>query len=210
MIVLVHGWGYDRTLWDPVRAALPDLPVRAVDLGFFGEPQDLDPAVWPDRPILGVGHSLGFLWLLRQARCPALLAMNGFACFTERLGYPGVPRRVVAAMARRFKESPGEVLAAFRARCGADSGPPPERADPERLGAGLGWLMAWDERPALAGLRLRALAGAADAIVPPLMTAASFPEEAITWIGDGHHVLPLQHPGRVAAEIRRGWEALRR
>ena len=213
MIVLVHGWGYDRTVWDAVRAELPGLPVLAVDLGFFGGPRHLDPGGWPEGPVLGVGHSLGCLWLLgrARARCAALLAVNGFPCFTERPDYrPAVPRRVVAAMARRFQEKPGEVLAAFRQRCGAGAGPAPEDADPARLAEGLAWLMDGDERPALPGLDLTALAGGSDRIVPPTMTAQAFPGPSVTWVEDGHHVLPLQHPGQVAAHIRRCWEALRR
>lgn len=211
MIVLAHGWGYDRTLWNGVAARLADLPLFTLDLGFLGEPQHLDPAAWPDGPALGVGHSLGLLWLLRhgRARLPAMLAVNGFACFTARPDLPaGVPRRVVAAMARRAHDAPGEVLAAFRERSGA-AGPGIERADPARLGQGLAWLREWDGRPALAGLDLAILAGDADPIVPPAMTVQALPGAAIEWVEGGHHVLPLQHPGLVAARIRRAWERLR-
>lgn len=208
MIVLAHGWGFDARLWDPVLAEIGDLPTLALDLGFLGEPHHLDPASWPGDRILGVGHSLGLLWLLRHARgrCRGLLAVSGFPCFTERHDFrPAVPRRVVAAMARRVREAPGETLAAFRARAGV-AGPPPDRIEPARLAEGLAWLMAWDERPGLEDLDLAALAGEDDLIVPPAMTRAAFPASRITWIAGGHHVLPLQHPGRVAAAIRRCWE----
>jgi pimeloyl-[acyl-carrier protein] methyl ester esterase len=67
LLVLVHGWGFDREFWNPLRAglaeALPCVATLALDLGFFGRPRL---PVLPDgfARRIGVGHSLGLLRLL--------------------------------------------------------------------------------------------------------------------------------------------------
>ena len=37
-ITLVHGWGYDATLWHAVLPLLVGLDVEVADLGYFGRP----------------------------------------------------------------------------------------------------------------------------------------------------------------------------
>lgn len=62
--VLVHGWGFNASLWDPLIARLCDATVTRVDLGFVaGGPCDMPD--WPQDAI-AVGHSLGVLWLLKE------------------------------------------------------------------------------------------------------------------------------------------------
>lgn len=190
MILLVHGWGFDASIWDGVRAALPAaLEVSALELGFFGAPSTV-----PEEVDLAVGHSLGALWLLREGIAP-VLAVNGFPRFTAAPDFPqGVPPRMVERMARRLAEAPVEVVDTFRARCGA--GPAPAAPDAGRLAWGLDMLLSADARPARP---LRAIAGSADPIVPPAMTEAAF-DSAVTWL-DGGHLLPLTHPHAVAQAI---------
>lgn len=190
MILLVHGWGFDATVWDGVRAALPaGLAVEALDLGFFGAPTTV-----PDGITLAVGHSLGALWLLRQGIAPVLV-VNGFPRFTAAPDFPqGVAPRMVERMARRLADAPAEVVDAFRDRCAA--GPAAATPDVERLAWGLDLLLSADARPAAP---LRAIAGRQDPIVPPPMTQAAF-GDAVTWI-DGGHLLPLTHPAPLAQAI---------
>lgn len=190
MILLVHGWGFDASVWDGVRAALPpDVEVAALDLGFFGAPTEVPAGV-----TLAVGHSLGALWLLREGIAP-VLAVNGFPRFTAAPDFPqGVAPRMVERMARRLADAPAEVVEAFRARCGA--APAPATLNGARLAWGLDLLMSADARPARP---LRALAGRNDPIVPPAMTEAAFGAEA-SWL-DGGHLLPLSHPSAVAQAI---------
>ncbi|MGC2855500.1 alpha/beta hydrolase [Novispirillum sp. DQ9] len=190
MILLVHGWGFDATVWDGVRAALPaGLEVEALDLGFFGAPTAV-----PYSVTLAVGHSLGALWLLRQGIAP-VLAVNGFPRFTAAPDFPqGVAPRMVERMARRLADAPAEVVDAFRDRCGA--GPATAAPDVDRLAWGLDLLLSADARPAAP---LRAIAGRQDPIVPPPMTEAAF-GAAVTWI-DGGHLLPLTHPAPLAQAI---------
>ena len=194
MILLVHGWGFDASLWDGVRAELP-VEAQAIDLGFFGGATAI-----PDHVEVAVGHSLGALWLLteRPDLGDRLVLVNGFPRFTAAPNFPaGVPPRMVERMARRLAEAPAEVVDAFRARC--EAGPAPGTPDRDRLAWGLELLRSGDGRTALPGRPLSIIAGAADPIVPSAMTTASF-GAGVHWL-DGGHLLPLTHPQAVAAAI---------
>lgn len=201
-LVLVHGWGFAPSLWQPLRDRLPGLPCVTVDLGFFG-PESLPP--WPTAPVIAVGHSLGVLWLLQQRPGPweGLVAINGFPRFTAAANYtPGVPPRVLERMARRCASNAAETVAAFRAACG-DPSPLPGSPWTERLCHGLSWLADWDACSSLAagGPRL-VLAGARDPILPPGMEA-HFGQVETHIHQEGGHLLPLQDPGWCAGHIRR-------
>jgi len=39
-LLFLHGWGFDATFWDPLRAMLSDWPQRAIDRGYFVGPVD--------------------------------------------------------------------------------------------------------------------------------------------------------------------------
>ena len=199
MILFVHGWGYDARFWDPVRKAL-DAPSVALDFGYFGA----EHTTIPDGVTLLVGHSLGFLWLLRQPalRHLPLIGINAFPRFVESEGYaPAVAPRVLDRMKRRLSGNPATILAEFWERAG---GPGPDRTPNESaLAAGLNQLTAWDERENLATRTssLRLIAGEEDAIVPPAMTRMAFQDRAIAWLPGGH-ALPQTHPAEIARLIR--------
>jgi pimeloyl-[acyl-carrier protein] methyl ester esterase len=209
MIALLHGWGYDRRAWDAMTAALGDLPVRHLDLGFFGTPQLDLPAV----PYLGVGHSLGFLWLLREAgsACRGLVAVNGFPRFTEAVDFqPAVPPRLLARMQQQFVRQPAAVLSDFQQRCGA---PGPEAGlQVDRLQTGLAWLQDWDLRAQLRDWRrpLTVLASRQDKIVPAAMTGQAFAGHAVQWHETADHALPMQAADWTAARIRQVWMEIQR
>lgn len=207
-VVLVHGWGYDASLWDAVRARLnPSLRVETLDFGFFGPTATVPPALTFEVPVLAVGHSLGALWWLTQAGIPwrRLLCINGFPRFTETSGYaPAVAPRVLARMRTQFARDPAGVLADFHALCGshAPSGTP----DATRLAAGLAWLADWDGRATFAARRadIFALAGGDDPIVPRSMSAmagAGLPEGHLGYDDAPGHLLPLHAPDRCARRI---------
>jgi pimeloyl-[acyl-carrier protein] methyl ester esterase len=198
LLLLVHGWGFDAGFWGPVREILGVDAAVVWDLGFFGAPSR--PPLPEGRKVVAVGHSFGLLWLLhhRPVAWRALVAVNGFACFTCREGFPeGVAPRVLSRMISRFAEEPVQVVADFRARCGCDV-PLPAMRDDTSLLSGLQALVRWDERPAQVDL---ALCGRNDALIPMAMSKASMPEERIVW-HDGGHLLPLEDPGWCAAQLR--------
>jgi pimeloyl-[acyl-carrier protein] methyl ester esterase len=199
LILFVHGWGYDASIWHPLRKTL-DVPSAALDLGYFGE-QDI--AV-PENVTLLMGHSLGFLWLARQAKLRhlPLIGINAFPRFLEADGYaPAVTPRVVDRMKRRLLVDPAAVLAEFWQRAGA---PGPDKApDKAALVAGLDDLAAWDERENLArrASSIRLIAGEQDAIVPATMSRMAFQTDTIDWLPGGH-ALPQTHPAELARLIR--------
>ncbi len=201
-ISLLHGWGYDATLWREVLPLLGGFDVEFCDLGYFGAPQLPAPC---DATRIAVGHSLGALWWLALADVPwqTLVAINGFARFTAAADFPqGVPPRVLERMRRRFAESPAGVLDEFRSACG-NGGTTDRVMDTATLADGLGLLATTDGREALAhrAADVRALAARDDAIVPAAMSEAAFaalPPDRMRWSPAGGHLLPLTHPRECA------------
>ena len=204
-VVFVPGWGLGESVWASVRAALareaPDLVVTFLDLGgvFMNGRTDL--------PRLAVGHSTGFLWLLRRRPLTwqGLVAVNGFTRFMTGPDFPhGVEARVLARMQRRFEHDPVAVRKAFLERCGAPAALLPHGILPERLREGLSWLGTEDARGVLAAepAPVLALAGGADPIVTPAMTESCFGGRGeILWQPDGGHILPFSHPAWTARAI---------
>lgn len=201
-VVLLHGWGYDASLWDAVRAHLPrHLAVETLDCGYFGAERM---KLGTGETALAVGHSLGALWWLTQSelRWQRLLSINGFPRFTATAGYaPAIAPRVLDRMQQRFRHDPAGVLADFHARCGGHA--PLGRPNVERLAAGLAALATADGRATLAARRddVFALASEEDPIVPATMSAMAFGE--IEFVDAPGHLLPITHPGLCARWIER-------
>lgn len=147
-----------------------------------------------DGPVVAMGHSLGALWLLHERPFvwDAFVSVNGFARFPQGPDFPeGVPRRQLEAMIARFPRAPQAVAEAFLKRCGAS---PPPVMDRRRMARGLAFLRDWDARAALGReRRLLALAGTEDPIVPPAMSADTFPPDCLRWV-EGGHLLPESAP----------------
>ncbi|KAF0118934.1 MAG: pimelyl-acyl-carrier protein methyl ester esterase [Rhodospirillaceae bacterium] len=206
-VVVVPGWGLGESVWAPVQAALtreaPDLVLTVLELG------DVFADGTTGLPRLAVGHSTGFLWLLRRRPLAwrGLVAVNGFTRFVTGPGFPhGVDPRVLHRMLNRFEQDPAAVRTAFLERCGAPAVPFPPAAPLERLREGLSWLGAEDARDALAAepTPVLVLAGGADPIVTPAMTEACFGGRGeIFWQPKGGHLLPFSHPAWTAGAIVR-------
>lgn len=197
--LFVHGWSSDASIWDDLRAALPEAWTAVAEAGYFGSPARRPPV--PDGTIV-VGHSAGVPELLSDlpAGCAALVSINGFTRFTGSADHPcGVPARVLDRMLLRLDQDPEATVAAFRAGCGM-SGPVPGTLRPERLRTGLLALRDADARGA--DVRLLALAGRLDPIVPPALTRACFAEPAIVWHEQAGHLLPCSHPLWCAEQLR--------
>jgi pimeloyl-ACP methyl ester carboxylesterase len=199
-VVLVHGWGYDASIWDAVRSHLKT-DATTLDLGFYGTAPSAPTFA---EPVIAVGHSLGALWWLTQTdiRWTKLLAINGFPRFTETTDYaPAIAPRVLSRMQQQFARDPAAVLADFHLRCGGHA--PTGTPNVARLTAGLDWLAQWDGRAPLAARRadVFALAATDDPIVPDAMSKMAF--GTVESIETAGHLLPLTHPERCAQWIER-------
>jgi len=211
-LLFVHGWAFTPAFWEPLVRELPEAPCHCLDLGFFG-PERLDMPV-VDGEVVAVGHSLGLLWLLREAQLPlrGVVSLGGFPVFTAQEDLPcGVSSTAVRVMRRGLGRGPAAlaaVLETFHRNCGT---PPEHRPDfasarPERLAEGLDWLLSWDQRAALGalGVPVSALAARDDAIVPPALTTACFAGKAsrLEWLATGGHVFPFTQAPACARHIR--------
>lgn len=197
-ILFLHGWGFDAGIWRALIALLPEFAPILWDRGYFGPVQR--PEV---RPMLAIGHSLGAMLL--AAEMPAavpLVAINGFDHFT---GPDAISPRVLGAMRRKFSQTPAEVLADFRTRCG--DGHMPANIMADRLGADLELLATMDSRNAPAR-PLCVLHGALDPILPPLMREAVFPTAPRLVHPAAGHLLPQTHPLWCAGHIRAIWQKI--
>ncbi len=211
LLILVHGWGFDASVWTPLCKALDGVETVAFDLGFYGQPHQPALPVDGSRPLVAVGHSLGLLWLLheRPFAWRGLIGINGFPRFAAAGDFPeGVPGRILDRMAAGLGRSPLRVVEDFLARSGdhkawAADGEP----DAATLGRGLEWLRDWDGRAAFAcepGAVLL-LNATADAIVSEAMirTAICGRNGAEPrWRRGGDHLLLLSDPEWCARRIR--------
>lgn len=201
--VFVHGWGFGPGFWAPLVDALGWTDACMLDLGFLGQGATASPALAArclqavqaqGRAVLGVGHSLGFLWLAQHMALSAqdrLVGLNAFAAFAACGSFPsGVPVRVLQRMHKGLSGNPEEVLADFCSHCGTQvvQGTP----NASNLSIGLDLLINGDVRPILAAKtgQYAILAARQDPVVSATMTEDSFVEEdAVQWV-DGGHLLP--------------------
>lgn len=187
-LVFVHGWGFDPSIWGGLRRVFAAWPSVEIDLGYFGKPM----LELPEGPVLGIGHSFGAMWLLRNppAGLRGLVAINGFDRFATQ-------QRVMDRMVSRFGTSPHEVLSKFRERCGADA--PPQDIDAERLGRDLAILRDEEERETARalGVPILSLQGSEDPILTTVSVKGAFwgvPDVKRKILSGEGHLLPLTAP----------------
>lgn len=193
-LVLVHGWGFDHTVFDPWLPALTDRwRVTRVDLpghgrspasGAAGGLTEWAAAIRQAIPedALWAGWSLGGLPLLQAvidgAMPRALLLLAASPCFCQRPDWPhGVPAADLDAMVHGLDAAPEATVHRFRTLLGR-GGVADRRAlkpwrrrpcaSPEALRAGLVLLRDTDLRAGLAGVDRPAcwLAGDGDPLIP--------------------------------------------
>ncbi|WP_108681028.1 alpha/beta fold hydrolase [Methyloceanibacter sp. wino2] len=197
--VLVHGWGFNASIWAPLIAQLGGAETTVVDLGFVeGAESSVDPD-WPEDAI-AIGHSLGVLWLLKNggARFRGLVSIQGFDRYC-----PHVPKSRVVALKRGIDRDPAGTMEAFWGSCGAPGFAPAAALNADRLREGLDWLIQWDAEDIRKSLRcpVLSLATRDDLIVPPAMTEAIWGEENVVWRAEGGHVLPIKFPEWCAKHV---------
>lgn len=203
ILQFLHGWAFDRTLWQGVTALLPQFDCRIADRGYFGAPDVAECA----EDVVAVAHSLGTMHLLAAPppRCRGLIAINGFDRFSAATDFSGVAPRVLDRMLARLAETPETVVREFRQRCGTDA--PVGPLAPAVLRADLALLRDGDCRAQAArwAAPIVLLEAEDDPILPPALRGAVFASASRLdrlRRPTGGHLLPATAPAACAAAIR--------
>lgn len=202
--LFVHGWGFDQNFWELTRKSMGAHEGDSLDFGYFGKEElDYD---W-SRPFIAVGHSLGFLWLLRQPldACIRLISINGFSRFFADPDWSlGVPQRVTKRMRLALRIDPEKTLHQFYDRLKI-SDFSQKQYNISALDRGLEWLMTQDNRDVVKkhAEKIAVLAGNSDPIVSTSLTESCFSAfTSIHWKEKGQHLLPITEPDACAHFIR--------
>ncbi len=203
-IVFVHGWGFNASIWDDIADDLaeniPTITPHFIDLGFIND-IDKTPTNLPENAI-GVGHSLGVLWLLKKypKTLSALVSIAGFDHFCNH-----IPAREMRAMQENLNREPNKQMQGFWQACGTTNFCDLDQINIQKLNEGLDWLIEWDAREELKNLNcpILPLASKDDLIIPEKMTRDIWGKHAIQWSETGAHALPLTQAKWCAAQIKR-------
>lgn len=231
-LVLIHGWGFDSSVWQPWLDALTRLgPVTLVDLPGFGAStgcealEDVYPslmAALPERCVL-IGWSLGGMLAVELAarypkRCLAVVTLAANACFVARPDWPqAMDRATFRAFQTQCRAEPETTWRRFLGLCVQGAAQPrqltrqlrqlqPNAPTPAALNRGLEWLRQLDTRASLTALQCPAAHWLAeqDALVPVTVT------EPLQKTAIGHrfiqmeacHCLWLEHPQQLAYQLQ--------
>lgn len=185
-IVFVHGWGSGPFLWQDIIEEFSEHNCHVVNLGFVGD-EDIK---LPDGKFIGIGHSLGGLWLLKHypERLLGFVSIGSFSCF-----YKHIPQQILAKMQKNIIKDTTAQLSEFWHHAGLDKEGGFKNLNPLKLVEGLTWLSRWKtEVPE--NVPVKILASHDDNIVPAKMTKDVWQNFDIEWIENGGHMLPLTQP----------------
>lgn len=227
-LIWSHGWGFDATFFTPLLRTLPEYEHFVIDWGYFGnrpfpQPQpgdswvmrnfedcidalspqkNLEVMVSPDlsRPIIGIGHSLGFAKLFDLPfSYESVISLGGFTRFCQTDNFTtGTPKRILQRMLDRFQSHPQQVLQDFYRSCGfTQHYMPPSCLNLEKLSKDLKQLM--QVNITIPEITHFALAGKNDQICPLSQQQAMFTSLQII---DGAHNFPVTKHQEAASSIR--------
>ena len=117
-LIWSHGWGFDRTFFSSLCLALPEYEHFIIDWGYFNTPSL--PQVDQERPLIGIGHSLGFAKLFNLPfSYKGVVSLGGFTRFCQiDRSKSGTPKRILERMLNQFQNHPHQVLQNFYRSCG--------------------------------------------------------------------------------------------
>jgi len=190
--VFSRGWAMPQNFFAPLQTEL----LRRYPGASM---QTLDACDWsPARQWFGIGHSFGFVQLLRTpANWRGLVSLCGFTHFSATAGLAGVPPQSLQALRTNVENDRETALRHFYRQCNLPLRPsdiPPLQS----LLQGLDDLATCRES---LNAPVFALAAANDAIVPPELTQASFPAQEICWHPTAGHALGWQEADWCAERI---------
>lgn len=182
-LVFVHGWGSGTFVWKEMIGYFNEYETHMINMGFVGEEKtDL-----PEGKFIGIGHSLGGLWLLKHypERLSGFISIASFSCFHRY-----VPEQILAKMEKNIVQNTINQVTEFWHHAGLDQPDGFKNLNPLKLVEGLHWLSKW-EASVPNNIPVKILASKDDQIVPEKMTHNVWKEYDIDWIDTGGHMLPL-------------------
>ena len=183
-IVFVHGWGSGEFVWKDILPNFEeDYHCTCLNLGFLGE----ENLILPEGKFIGIGHSLGGLWLLKHhpEKMLGFISIASFNCF-----YKYIPEQIITSMQRNIVKDTTNQITEFWHHAGLDQSGGFKNLRPTKLLEGLGWLSKW-QADIPENLPTKVLASRDDKIVPARMSQKNWKNHDIEWIDEGGHMLPL-------------------
>lgn len=197
-IIWSPGWGFNSAFFNPLCQILDGYRHFMIDWGYFGRPHL--PKIDLSKPLVGIGHSLGFAKLLKlNLPVQGLISLAGFTCFCQNETFQaGTPKRVLERMQGKFRLVPELVLTDFYKLCGYHHSIPLKRElNLKLLQQDLDLLIPLAHP--LPTLPFLALAGETDQVCPlPLQQALFNPLSII----QGNHSFPVLRSQETASHIQ--------
>ena len=194
-IVFVHGWGSGTFVWkDILQHFEKNHNCTCVNLGFLGDEE----LTLPEGKFIGIGHSLGGLWLLKHhpEKMIGFISIASFNCYNKY-----IPQQILTSMQRNIVKDTTNQITEFWHHAGLDQSSGFKNLKPAKLMEGLSWLSKWKaEIPE--GLAIKILASRDDNIVPARMSQKTWAQHEIEWIDKGGHMLPITQSNWCAQHIK--------
>tara|TARA_B100000035_G_scaffold270613_1_gene244996 strand:- start:269 stop:892 length:624 start_codon:yes stop_codon:yes gene_type:complete len=187
-VVFAHGWGFDKTLWVDTIKRFKINDYYLLDFGYTGNRDIVN--ICQTEPVIGIGHSLGFAWLLQNLESPVcLISISGFDCFFRIYDW-----RDIEAMRRNLTRNKQKQMRVFHKKAGTKLTSVPNFKE-KYLIEGLNHLQTWDLNHKLNSLSVPifAIASQNDKIVPLCHSKRIFENCILKIISRGDHVIPMNN-----------------
>ncbi|MCH9644458.1 MAG: alpha/beta fold hydrolase [Gammaproteobacteria bacterium] len=128
-VLLLHGWGFNRTIWTSLQKLLFNYVTTAIDLPGFGEAHYISGSYKPNNitdiitkrirtPTIIIGWSLGgLIALLASLLAPEMIhkiiIINSNPCFVRQQKWPGVSSTFIKNFIEHFNNKPQKLLQHF-------------------------------------------------------------------------------------------------
>ena len=187
-VVFAHGWGFDRSLWAETIKVFKIKNYLLPDFGYTGKRHVSN--ICQIEPTIGIGHSLGFAWLLKNLQNPlCLISISGFDCF-----YRIHDRKTIENMRTNLKRNTLAQMVAFHKKAGSRLMRFPHFEEIYLI-EGISYLLSWDFKEKLnnSAMPIHAIASENDKIVPLGHTKRIFQNARLRIIETGDHVIPTNN-----------------
>jgi len=219
-LLLLHGWGFDSHIWQPLLPKLADnYDIYTIDLPGFGTMNSMDwqtfkASVLSQLPeqFAVLGWSLGGLYATRLAieapdRITDVINVASSPCFTQKLPWRGIEVAMLEQFSQQVQKDPKNVLAQFMQLQGITTPIACRPPTPEGLLDGLNVLKDWDLREQLNHLRcpVSYFFGKRDAIVPYKTMQSlqqTYPHFNYELFPKAAHAPFLSHPERFIEKLQ--------